>query len=30
MQKTISMAEVAKNAERIAKDIESAGTVYRI
>ncbi|NVB78674.1 MAG: hypothetical protein HOV81_09795 [Kofleriaceae bacterium] len=30
MQKTISMAELAKNAERIAKDIETAGTVYRV
>jgi hypothetical protein len=30
MQKTISMADLAKNAERIAKDIETAGTVYRI
>lgn len=30
MQKTISMAELAKNAEQIAKDIETASTVYRI
>jgi PHD/YefM family antitoxin component YafN of YafNO toxin-antitoxin module len=30
MEKTISMAELAKHAERIARDIETAGTVYRI
>lgn len=30
MQKTISMAELARNADRIAKDIETAGTVYRV
>jgi hypothetical protein len=30
MEKTISMAQLAKNPERIADDIEAAGTVYRI
>jgi hypothetical protein len=30
MEKTISMSTLAKNTERIAKDIEKAGTVYRI
>jgi hypothetical protein len=30
MQKTISMAQLAKNAEVIAKDIETSGTLYRI
>ena len=30
MEKTISMAELTRNAERIAKDIETAGTVYRV
>jgi PHD/YefM family antitoxin component YafN of YafNO toxin-antitoxin module len=30
MEKTISMAQLAKNVERIADDIEAAGTVYRI
>jgi hypothetical protein len=29
-QKTISMRDLAKHAERIAKDIEVSGTVYRI
>jgi hypothetical protein len=29
-KKTISMAQLAKNAERIADDIEAAGTIYRI
>jgi PHD/YefM family antitoxin component YafN of YafNO toxin-antitoxin module len=28
--KTISMSQLAKNAERIARDIESAGHMYRI
>lgn len=30
MEKTISMAQLAKNAEQIAKDIETTGTRYRI
>lgn len=30
MRKTISMSELAKNAERIAQDIEARGTIYRI
>ena len=30
MEKTISMAQLAKHSERIAADIETAGTVYRI
>jgi hypothetical protein len=30
MEKTISMAQLAKNTEEIAQDIESSGTVYRI
>ena|SRR2546421_11518942 len=30
MEKTISMATLARNPERIALDIELAGTVYRI
>jgi hypothetical protein len=30
MKKTISMAQLAKNVERIATDIERTGTVYRI
>jgi hypothetical protein len=30
MEKTISMSQLAKDPERIARDIEKAGTVYRI
>jgi hypothetical protein len=30
MKKTISMADLARNTERIAKDIERQGIVYRI
>jgi hypothetical protein len=30
MEKTISLARLAKNVERVAREIESAGTVYRI
>ncbi len=30
MKKTISMSVLAKHPERIAKDIETAGTIYRI
>lgn len=30
MEKTISMAELAKHADRIAADMKSAGTIYRI
>jgi PHD/YefM family antitoxin component YafN of YafNO toxin-antitoxin module len=30
MEKTISMAQLAKNAEQIARDIETTGTTYRI
>jgi hypothetical protein len=30
MEKTISIAQLAKNAEAIAKDIETSGTLYRI
>jgi PHD/YefM family antitoxin component YafN of YafNO toxin-antitoxin module len=30
MLKTISMSELTKHAERIAKDIETTGTIYRI
>lgn len=30
MEKTISMSQLAKNAERIAQDIESHKTVYRV
>jgi PHD/YefM family antitoxin component YafN of YafNO toxin-antitoxin module len=30
MPKTISMSQLAKNAERIANDVETANTVYRI
>src|SRR5262245_33823909 len=30
MEKTISMAQLAKNTEQIAKDIETSGTLYRI
>ena len=30
MEKTISLTELERNAERIAKDIEVANTVYRI
>ena len=30
MLKTISMSELTKHAERIARDIEATGTVYRI
>ena len=30
MEKTISMAQLAKNTEKIARDIETSGTLYRI
>lgn len=30
MEKTISMAQLAKNTEEIARDIETTGTLYRI
>lgn len=30
MQKTISMSDLTRHAERIAKDVETARTVYRI
>ena len=30
MRKTISMSQLSKNTERIASDIETKGTVYRI
>jgi PHD/YefM family antitoxin component YafN of YafNO toxin-antitoxin module len=30
MKKTISMSQLAKDPERIAKDVETTGTVYRI
>jgi hypothetical protein len=30
MEKTISLAQLAKNTEKIARDIEMSGTLYRI
>jgi hypothetical protein len=30
MEKTISLTRLAKDAERVAREIESAGTMYRI
>lgn len=30
MRKTISMSELAKNAERIAKDIDASGAIYHV